>query len=147
MNVDDDTDRSNYLVPFIGVEGDGLVWRTDTGDDDNGTDYSARIITKPYVHGNLLHQFEVQNGSLMARASQGATINVTVIGNFGLFEKLVEDIDLSHEDDEERVIRPLDELGLAELNTVQVEFEDPDTPGTRWQLEQFYLKETAGQGS
>jgi hypothetical protein len=149
-NIDDDTDRNRTLKPFIALDGAGLIQRTDTGDDDNGTEYDARIVTKPYTHGNLLHQFECKNGVLLAKATDGATINITITPNFGAdatHTKSVEAIDLSPAGAETSVIRPLDNLSLAELKALQIEFSDPDAPGSRWELEFFALREERGQRS
>lgn len=148
-NVDDDTDRSRYLVPFIGVEGDGLVWRTDTGDDDNGAEYDAELTTKPFASGRLLDTFEIGEGELLAKATSGALLDVTVTGlrsEAGAVTKEVSGIDLTAgEDESDRVIRKLDDLGLADLNTFQLTFADQDTPSGRWQLELFGLTLTRGQ--
>lgn len=138
---------SNVLVPFIGRAGSGLVLRTDTGNDDNGTAYAARIVSKPYVHGNLLHQFASMAGALMAKAASGVTIDVTVMADFGKVEKEVSDVSLAPAGAEERVIKMLDSLSLAEIRTLQVEFEDSSVIGGQWQLEQFGLKESPGQRS
>lgn len=148
-NIDDDTDRSNVLVPFIGREGDGLVWRTNTGDDDNGTAFSARILTKPFVRGSLLNEFEVKSASLAAKAATGAVLDVTLIGSRADEAEVseeVSDISLTAGAGEgSRVIRHLDDLSLAELNAVQVEFEDSTTPGGRWELDLMVWRDTAGQ--
>lgn len=146
-NIDDDSARSNVLVPFIATTGDGLIWRTDTGSDDNGTEYEARIVTKPYTTGNLLHQFESKNGALLAKAQDGASIDITISADFGLVTKTVEDISLAPAGAEEHVIRALDNLSLAEMKVVQIEFIDTDTPGERWELNQFALREVGGQKS
>jgi hypothetical protein len=148
-NIDDDVDRSLFLVPFIGIEGDGLVWRTETGDDDNGTDYSAIITSKPFIKNQLLHQFEILNGSFIAKAATGGLLDVTVIGNFGAsnMSNAVSDIALDASGSETHVIKALDDLSLAELKAVQVKFSDPATPGTRWELSLCALNGTAGQGA
>ena len=148
-NIDADTDRTNVLAPVIGGAEDGLIWLTDTGNDDNGTAYAARLLTKPYTRGNLLHQFEISDAVLMGKVQTGAVIDVTLIGNKadeGITQKEVANISftaLSAESD--RVIRGLDSLGLAEMNTIQVEFEDSASPGGQWKLELFAMKEVTGQ--
>lgn len=144
VNVDDmSAGASKVLAPIIGVEDASLVWLTDEGDDDNGTDYSARLVTKPYVHASL-RQFEVKEGSIMAKAAAGATLNATVIADFGRFSKPVTGISLTPTSTETRVVRKLDNLSLAEIRALQVEFVDPATPGTQWQLEQLFLREGRG---
>jgi hypothetical protein len=143
-NVDTGDPRSASLVPLIGREGDGLIWRTDTGDDDNGTDYAARIVTKPYTPVGILNQFGVMAGALVAKAAADATVEVTVTQDFGLAEKTVS-VDLDPAGAESHVIKTLDDLSFSELRVAQFEFADPDTPGTRWELNQLALKSSGGQ--
>jgi hypothetical protein len=144
-NIDTGAARSNVLKPFIAVEGNGLIWQTDTGDDDNGTDYTATIVTRPFIHGSLLHTFEVQRGALLAEAASGATLDITLIANFGDFEKEVTSIDLTPDGSEEHVMRTLDDLGLAELRSLQIKFEDTSPAGAKWTLEQFAILEDRWQ--
>lgn len=144
VNVDDmSSGASKVLAPIVCVEGDGLVWLTDEGDDDNGTDYFARIVTKPYVHASL-RQFEIKEGSIMAKATVGATIDAAVIADFGRFSKPVAGISLAPVASETRVVRKLDNLSLAECRAFQIEIEDPAAPGAQWQLEQLFLREGKG---
>lgn len=147
-NIDDDAARSRYRVPFIGVEGDGLIWRTDTGDDDNGEAYHASLRSRPIVAGNLLHQFEAQDGALLALANDDARIDLSIIvtSEDGVTTKTVPGIDLTpgeHETD--RVIRGLDGLGIAEANYLQFQIDDVESPQARWQLELIGLKQSGGQ--
>ncbi len=147
-NIDAGIERSNVLKPLIGLEGNGLIWQTDTGSTDNGTAYAASITTKPFIHGSLLHQFEVKSAALLAQAADGGLLDVTLTGNFGETTKVVSGIALTPDAGETRVIRPLDDLGLAELTALQVTFADPETPGTAlWALEQFAMREVQGSGA
>jgi hypothetical protein len=143
-NIDDDTARSHTLRPFIGIEGSGLVWRTDTGDDDNGTDYTAWIATKPYTPIGVLHQFEVKSGTLLAHATADALIDVKVTRDFGLETVTVEGVTLDPEASETQVIKPLADLAFAELRVAQAEFKDPAIPGTRWAINGFSMREERG---
>lgn len=143
-NIDDNTARNNSLRPFIGVEDASLIQRTDTGDDDNGTEYAARIVTKPYTPVGILHRFGVMAGSLLAKAQADASIEVKVTRDFGLEQHTVS-ADLDPTGSETHVIKHLDDLSFAELRVVQVEFADPDTPGERWELDQLALKERQEQ--
>lgn len=149
-NIDAGVDRSNAFVPIIGVDDTEPIWITDTGNDDNGTAYSARLLTKPFTRGNLLHQFEAQEGILLAKANTGAVIDITIIGtraDEGASEQEVSNISLTAlaRETSGRVIRVLDSLGLAEMNTLQIEFEDSASPGGQWTLDMFGLKDTEGQ--
>jgi hypothetical protein len=145
-NIDADAARSHDLVPFIAKDGDGLIWRMENGDDDNGTEYTSSIMSRPFLHNNLLDQFETEEGVLFAKAQAGATVSVTVIGDLNRDSTLRKSVTavLDPESSEEYVIRVLDHLGCAELRTVQVRFEDAfgASPSTRWELSLLALKET-----
>lgn len=142
------TDQDGSLIgtpaPYVGIDGGGLLLVTDTGTQDDGDDYFATLTTKPYVHGSLINQFECQSAALLATATAGAILNVTIVGNFGLTVKPAETLTFDPEDTEGHVVRILDDVGLAELRTIQVSFTDPETPGEQWRLEQMTLRETGG---
>lgn len=147
-NIDDDTDRSNVLVPFIGVEGQGLIWRLDTGDDDNGTEYAAQLTTKPFAPTQLETNCEVRNATLIAAAVDDAHVVVSAIPDFGISTTKTSDtIDLSPKGDELHVVRKIDDIGIAELTTVQFDISDPATPGARWELARLSATITPGQGA
>lgn len=145
-NIDAQTFRSRRLVPFVGVAGNGLIWRTDTGSDDNGTDYQASMTTRPFVHGNVLHQFESKNGAIIGAAATGASVVIRAIGNFGTVSKEVGLVDFTPASGEgDTVIRTLDNLSLSELRTLQVQVADGPVPGERWELSVLALREEGGQ--
>jgi hypothetical protein len=135
------------LKPIIGVEGDGLIWLTDTGTDDNGTAYDAYVVSKAYVRRSLLHQFKCKSGVLLASAVEGATMKVTVISNFGLLEVPTDDVDCSPQENETYIVRTLSDINLGELFAVQVRIEDTDTPGAQWAAELFALRDETAQGA
>ena len=146
-NIDDGTARSMALRPFIARSGSGLVWRLDTGDTDNGTEYAARIVTKPYSPLSVLHRFGVMAVALVAKAVTGGTLAVSAIRDFGLETKTVTDVPLDAEGSETHVIRNLDDLSFSELRVVQVVIEDPATPGARWEAHQIAMKERREQSA
>lgn len=147
-NIDSNTARSRDLVPFIGINGSGLIWRTETGHDDNGTVYTARIVTKPYTPVGMLHQFEVKSSSILMKAVDDAVINVSLIRDFGLEHKTVTDISCTPSDNgETQIIAPLSDLSFAELRTAQVELLDTDIPTARWEANEFSLRWSTGQKS
>lgn len=146
-NIDAGTDRSRDLVPLVGVEGGGLIWQTDTGEDDNGTEYAARITTKPY-HADLQTTFEIKTATVVGKAVDGATLIVSVIPDFGTTTtKMGEPLDFTPLGDEAHVTRFMDDLGIAECTVAQIDFADTDTPGERWELARCALTVSAGQGS
>ncbi len=147
-NIDDDTDRSRVLVPFIGVEDDGLIWRCDTGDDDNGTEYAARLTTKPLSPSNLETQFEIRGATLVAKAASGAEVMLSAIPNGGTeTTETAETIALTPASSETFVIKKRDDFRISELKTVQLDFADVPTPGARWELARLAVTVTLGQGS
>lgn len=139
-NVDDNTARSSVLVPFIGLTGNGLIHRTDTGADDNGTAYHATQTTRPYAPTQALHDMGVITATLVADAVADAVIDVQIDGNFGLVDRQIDTVDVSPEASETHVIRNLDNLSLSEIRTAQFTFSDPAEPGPRWALQLFALK-------
>lgn len=144
-NIDANIARSLTLAPFIGTELLGLIHRCDTGHTDNGTTYSARIVTKPMA--SLSRRFSVKAGVLLAKAVTGATITLKVIRDFGLeTTATVTGITFDATASETDVIKPLDDLKGAELTVAQIEFVDTSPAGTRWELNQLVLVEGEEQG-
>lgn len=140
-NVDAGAPRSRVLQPFIGIEGDGLIWRCDTGYIDHQTPYTSRILTKPVAPANILNEAGVMAGSLLAKASPGATVDVALVADFGLQRKAVDTVSLTPTAaGEDTVIRPLDNLSLSPLRTFQLEIADPPTPTGRWEMNQLVVK-------
>jgi hypothetical protein len=147
-NIDAGTDRSKVLVPFIGVEGDGLIWRLDTGDDDNGEEYAARITTKPYAPTELQTDFEIKTAKLVGKAVDDATLVVSAIPNFGSAEtKVAGTVSFDPIDGAEHLTWFMDDLGICGCEVVQLDFADEDTPGARWELARFSMTISAGQGN
>lgn len=145
-NIDAGTARNKVLVPFIGLEGLGLIHRTDTGTDDNGVAYTARIKTKPYWLKSILHKFGVRVGALLAKAVTGASVDLAVYRDFEIeTTKTVEDISFTATGTENQVIKFLDNLTGSEMRVAQFEFIDVDSPGDRWELNQLAVVETPGQ--
>jgi hypothetical protein len=140
-NIDANASRSRVLQPFIGVEGNGLIWRCDTGDQDYNQPYQSRILTKPVAPANILNEAGVMAASVLAKAQAGAKVDVALVTDFGLGRKAVDTVDLTPSVvGEEAVIRPLDNLSLSPLRTFQLEIVDPPTPGVRWEVNQLVVK-------
>ena len=142
-NIEAGTARNRILVPFIGTEGLEFVHICDTGNDDNGVPYLARILTKPYALKGMIYRFGVKAGVLLAKAITGAKINLSIIRDFGLETPCsVKDISFNATGRESEVIRILDDLAGSEMHVAQFEFTDPSVPGTRWELNQLGLIES-----
>ncbi|MGE3341499.1 MAG: hypothetical protein AB7J46_06420 [Candidatus Altimarinota bacterium] len=140
-NIDDDTTRSRDLVPFIGLSGSGLCHRLDTGNDDNGTAYSAKIVTKPYMLRNILHKFGTRAAILLAKAVANAVIDLKIRRDFEAETVTVQtEIPMDATLDETQVFKQFDDFSMADARVIQVEFADPATPSTaRWELNQFVM--------
>jgi hypothetical protein len=152
-NVDAGVARNLNLRPFIGTEGHNLLQRCDTGNTDDAassaTPYTARIVTKPYQITNMLNQFAVLAGYLMAAAQTGAELTINLLKDFVTSSsKTVASISLTPASTETVVMKQMDNLSVAEMRTVQFEFID-SAPATteRWELHQLAIKETGGQTS
>lgn len=139
-NIDAGSARSYVLRPFIAVSsGSTRVHRGDTGDDDSGTAYTARIVTRPYTLASILNEFGVMAGALLAKAAAGVSVVITAVRDFGLETKSVT-ADLTPTAAEDQVIVALDDLSFAELKAVQFEFSDPVSTAARWELNQLATK-------
>ena len=146
-NVDANAARSNTLVPFIGLEGLGLVHRCETGYQDNSIAYAATITTKPYVLRSLLQQFRVRIAALLAKATASSQIVVKCIKNFDATAETTytsADISLAATATETDVIKFLDDFKGAEMHTAQITFTDVAAPTAQWQLNQFVMSEEEG---
>jgi hypothetical protein len=147
-NIDAGTARSHTLVPYIGVEDSTLIWRLDTGDDDNGTEYTARITTKPFAPTQLQTDFEIKTAKLVGKSVQDATLVVSAIPNFGTeTSKAAGELDFSPIDDEAHQTKFMDDLGIAGCEVAQIDFADATTPGARWELSRMTMTIVAGLGS
>jgi hypothetical protein len=124
------------------VEARDVVWRTDTGDDDNGEAYHAVLKTKPFTPASILHWFGIGAGAVMAKAANAVSLVVRAVRDYGLEPKTVT-ANLSPQGSETRVVKRLDDLSFSELTTVQIEISDPDTPAGRWEVDEIALKQRA----
>lgn len=142
-NIEDNTTRNLTLRPFIGVSSsNGYVLRCDTGNDDNGTAYSARIVTRPYILRSILGKFKVLAAAILAVVHATADLNVTVIRDFGLEEPRTVEIDFAASASETQVVKQLRSLVAAQLYALQVEFEDVASPSGQWQLNRMDMRIT-----
>lgn len=147
-NIDAGVARVRTLVPFIATEGLGLVHQCDTANNDDGTAYAARLVTKPITLSTSLHRFGITAGALTAKAVTGATIDVKLIRDFGLETPItVADQSLAASASETDVIVVLDQFSGSELRVAQFELVDSATPGTRFELNELALTGNAQGGN
>jgi hypothetical protein len=162
-NVESTDPRSIRQVPFIGKEEwtvlgvpvRALWQRCEVGNTDAFTTgdvnayYRGVLKTKPYTAGGLFNEFGLLTGAVVAEASPEAIVTVRAIKNFNA--------DLSDEHDisltptaaaETTVIRTLDNLGLAEIVALEIEYGDlrPDlSPDAYWEVQKMEFKLTPGE--
>lgn len=147
-NIEAGTARNQTLVPFIGIEGNSLLHLCDTGNTDNSTAYAARIVTKPYSLKNLLNKFGVKQAAVLARAVSGSVLDIKLLRDFGLeTPKTVSNVTFDATASETDVIKKLDNFAGSELRVAQIEFVDPTSAGTRFELNQFVMTESDQQKS
>jgi hypothetical protein len=143
-NIDSNTTRSRTLEPFIGLEGLGLIHRCETGTTDNGVTFTASMTSKPYTAGNFMNDFGVDGATLIAKPAS-SQVNVSLTKDFGIeAAKTVSNVSTAAVGSETQVIKPIPDLRLSELGTVQVTIADGTTPGT-WQANGLVLKLIAGR--
>lgn len=123
-NINDNTARNLILRPVVGLTGAAAsILRLDTGTDDAGTAYYAKVKTKPYSFAGILNKFGIMAASVLAKAASGVTLYVRAIRDFGL-ETLDRSTTLTAASSETHVVKPLDSLSFSELSTVQLQFGD-----------------------
>lgn len=146
-NIEDGAARSLALRPFIGTNSaSGLIQQCDTGDDDNGTAFAARIVSRPILGAGLLSQFGVLSAAVLAEAATGVELRVSASRDYGAESLTPIDVPLDPDGSETSVIKPIDNFSFNELRTVQVEFTDTDTPAGVWAINGFAMRTSKGQG-
>lgn len=77
--------NSRALVPHIGQSaGNNRIWKCDTGTSDNGTPFQAWVDTKPIAPFGLGVNLSTTDPQLVGEVSNGVTITVTPLSDFGL---------------------------------------------------------------
>jgi len=147
-NIEDNTARNLSLVPFIALEGDGLIHQCDLNDDDDGTAYTSTVTTKPYGMGTLLNQFQVRATALLAKAVTGTAVNVSCVRDFGLDTSItVEDVGFTPVGNETAVCVQMDQFSTSEMHVSQMVFTDAPSNAGQWQLHRFEMVGNAGQSA
>ena len=110
---------SRDLKPYVGQTGAvNRIWKTDTGTDDNGTTFQSYLITKASEPGGPGFYGQVGETIVLAKASPGVMVTVTVTRNFGA-ETITGTADLSQTPAEGTATRVSRVLGGSALNEVQ----------------------------
>lgn len=147
-NINDNTARNRTLVPFIGLEGNGLIQRCDTGVSDAGDAFAATLTTRPYFVNAPINQFEVRAAAVMAQAITGSRVTLSCVRDFGVETTVtVSDISLAPTDAESDVTVPLDDFRGAEMEVGQFTIADVDAPTATWRINRLDLVATTGQSA
>jgi len=135
-------------TPITALAGGGTssLHFADTGKTDNGVPYRAYIVTKPYMLGSLWTKFGLMAAVLLARASAGASLMVKLLRNFSV-ETRQTLVALDPVGSETRVIKPIDNATMSELNTIQIEYGDEAANSQEWSVDQLTFKIREEEGS
>lgn len=150
-NINDNTDRSRVLRPFVGLADPDFIQRCDTEDTDNGDSFTARIVSHPFISpAGILSRFGGLVGGLVGKADADAVVRVSLIRDFGveLASNVSVDVPMAPTGTEDPVIKEIDDLSIADCRAIQIEITDPD-PATavRWELHQFVEKPSNEESS
>jgi len=155
-NIDADIARTLTLRPFIGTQSEsGLLLLTDTGNDDNGTSFTASIYTRQFVLGNFLHDAEVKGLVIYGVALEGAHCDVRIFGNKaddGMIGDTAVEVDFSPNANEGVVffsngygIRHMDGIGLSEVKSIWIGMSDQaESDTTQWAIESIAIRVETG---
>jgi hypothetical protein len=110
--------------PYIGLSTPLFLQRCDTGDTDSGANYTAEILTRPYIVAGIMNQWEVMAGALLADINANASVQVQVIRDYGVETKAPIVTALAPVGGETQVIRQFDDLNMAEAYAIQFRFSD-----------------------
>lgn len=140
------TVRSLKMKPLIGIRSATaahLIQQCDVNTQDNGVNYRARVRTKPFMPGWLIKKTGVFYATLLATAKAGAEVTLRFIRNFGQDDDdLVRQVDLSPKNAEDTVAKPLDEAGVSDMLSLEVELGDDTETNTDWELHLLAMKLT-----
>lgn len=124
--LDEDTGTTSLTYrPYIGLPTPNFIQRMDSGHDDAGEEFVAKIVTKPYFITGLLNKWGAMNASLLAEPNEDpdVRINVKLIRDFGKETKYIV-TDFQPELGESLVIKQFDHLSMSESYAIQIEFSD-----------------------
>lgn len=131
---------SRDLKPYIGNTVTNTVLKCDSATmNDNGTNFQAYVLTKPYSLGTVGQYFTVGQGTLIAKVAPGVTITQTLIRDLGL-ETRSATVNLSPNAVETRTQQLLDGGALAGAWAVQIQIGDDAPVSNAWSLDALTLQ-------
>jgi hypothetical protein len=136
-NIDAGTPRNFTLKPFIVVG--ATVQLLDSGMTDAGNAYTASLTSSPrMISGTPLAKSGVRTGILVGSATANAVVSVGLNRNFGV-ETTAVDVSMAAAASENPVIKPIDNLALSELQTIQLTLADGAGNAGTWNIHRLDL--------
>lgn len=126
-------------LPFVGLASPYYIQRCDTGTTDDGTSYTATIITKPVFAAGLLNKWRVRSLGLLATADSSGSIKVGIIRNQGVETKYTTSVGLAPTGSETQIVTIFDNLDMSELRCAQVVLTD-GFPNKVWEAQRIDMK-------
>lgn len=120
--------------PVMGYTSPDFLLRMDVSSEnsDNGTEYVARVRSRPLLSAGLLNKWATTTAGIMASVKTAGRVQVSCIRDFGK-EKNYVVCDLTAEGSEEYILALFDNLVMSEAKAIQIELSDlehqTDVPG------------------
>ncbi len=110
--------------PYIGTGGSTYIGRCDTGTKDDGADFVARVITRPYAIAGVLNKWGTMASSLLTAARSSQILNFRWIRDFGVETGPTITASLTPVGSEDLVVKLLDNLAMSNAAYLQLEYFD-----------------------
>lgn len=128
-------------VPVVGLPSADFLCQLDAGTTDNGTDFTASVKGKPRFAAGLLGMWGSMRTAFLATADAAGKCIVNLIGvnaANGVDVHTSGDLSLAPINTEAQVVRPLENLTIAEVSSVQVQITDASVKAN-WQAQRLDL--------
>jgi len=127
---------SRDLKPYIGRSTGTAIQKADsTSLDDAGTDFQAYVTTRPLLTApDLLHKVGVGESTIVAKATAGSDVTVTIQRDFGK-ETRAHAVSLAPAGAETRVIKKVDGSEMGEADAVQMTIGDSAANEEIWTVD------------
>lgn len=126
------------LKPYLGISGQTAIWKGDTGTNDNGTNFQAYILTKPYLPWSARNLGGCPEELVLAgQLAAGVTISVSVIKDWG-YETVIGTVSLADYGGgttPSRIVRQVDGSRFSRAKVVQFQIGDGAAANADWNLD------------
>jgi hypothetical protein len=130
-------------VPVFGLPSPDFLCQGDTGTDDNGTSFDAIVVGRPRFAAGLNNLWQAMKTSFLATADATGQCVLKLIRDQGAETLSSDPITLEPINSQTQVVRPLDNLVIAESSCVQVAIADAPTKAN-WQAQRIDLVPAPG---